>query len=77
MQLYIFLKVKMHRDFNITIFGKFLRNEQTQNGKARLKYSYMVMQDVNFELFADSVEPNVPLATCNPDLDFVNLQWTN
>ena len=24
--------------------------------KARLKKSYMVMQDVNYELFADSVE---------------------
>lgn len=61
----------MHRDFNITIFGKFLRNEQTQNGKARLKYSYMVMQDVNFELFADSVEAECSFGIRNPDLDFV------
>ena len=35
--------------------GQFLWNGQTQSYKNRLKLSYMVMQDVNYELFAESV----------------------
>lgn len=36
--------------------GKFLWDGTPMERKARLKRSYMVMQDVNYELFADSVE---------------------
>ena len=36
--------------------GQFLWNEEPQDRKERLRRSYMVMQDVNYELFADSVE---------------------
>ena len=57
----------LHKEYT----GQFLRNEQTQNRKARLKYSYMVMQDVNFELFADSVEAECSFGIRNPDLAFV------
>lgn len=57
----------LHKEYT----GQFLRNERIQNGKARLKYSYMVMQDVNFELFADSVEAECSFGIRNPDLAFV------
>ena len=36
--------------------GKFLWQGNAQNEKERMKRSFMVMQDVNYELFADSVE---------------------
>lgn len=36
-------------------------------GKARLKLSYMVMQDVNHQLFTDSVESEVMLSMADPD----------
>ena len=36
--------------------GTFLWNQKPQNHKKRLKRSYMVMQDVNYELFAESVK---------------------
>lgn len=35
--------------------------------KARLKRSYMVMQDVNYELFAESVEAECSFGIRNPD----------
>ena len=57
----------LHKEYT----GQFLRNGQTQSGKARLKYSYMVMQDVNFELFADSVEAECSFGIRNPDSDLV------
>ena len=37
-------------------------NQQTYKGKKRLKLSYMVMQDVNHQLFTDSVESEVLLS---------------
>lgn len=52
-------------------FGEYLWNGKTQKPKARMKRSYMVMQDVNYQLFAESVgaectfgikQPNIPLA---------------
>lgn len=36
--------------------GQFTWNGQPQSDKDRLKRSYMVMQDVNYELFAESVK---------------------
>ena len=42
----------LHKEFT----GCFYWREQPQKENERLKRSYMVMQDVNYELFADSVE---------------------
>ena len=39
----------------------FYWREQPQKETERMKRSYMVMQDVNYELFADSVEQSVLL----------------
>ena len=39
--------------------------------KARLKRSYMVMQDVNYELFAESVGAECSFGIRNPDQDLV------
>ena len=39
--------------------------------KTRLKKSYMVMQDVNYELFADSVEAECSFGIRNPDQKLV------
>lgn len=36
--------------------GDFLREGVVQKNKQRLKHSYMVMQDVNYQLFAENVE---------------------
>lgn len=47
--------------------GQFLWNEKSQDRKERLRRSYMVMQDVNFELFADSVEAECSFGIRNPD----------
>lgn len=47
--------------------GQFLWNEKAQDRKERLRRSYMVMQDVNFELFADSVEAECSFGIRNPD----------
>ena len=47
--------------------GQFLWNEKPQDRKERLRRSYMVMQDVNFELFADSVEAECSFGIRNPD----------
>ena len=50
---------------NVT--GDFLWNGQPQDRKQRLKCSYMVMQDVNYELFADSVKAECSFGIHNPD----------
>ena len=42
----------LHKEFT----GCFYWREQPQKETERMKRSYMVMQDVNYELFADSVE---------------------
>lgn len=39
--------------------------------KARLKRSYMVMQDVNYELFAENVEAECSFGIRNPDHELV------
>lgn len=51
--------------------GQFLWDGQPMERKARLKRSYMVMQDVNYELFADSVEAECSFGIRNPDHDMV------
>jgi energy-coupling factor transport system ATP-binding protein len=47
--------------------GQFLWDGQPMDCKARLKHSYMVMQDVNYELFADSVEAECSFGIRNSD----------
>ena len=48
-----------------------LWNGQPLEHKLRLKRSYMVMQDVNYELFAESVEAECSFGIRNPDQDLV------
>lgn len=51
---------------------EFLRLPETEREhKARLKRSYMVMQDVNYELFAESVGAECSFGIRNPDQDLV------
>lgn len=57
----------LHKD----VSGQFMWQGQPQSRKDRLKRSYMVMQDVNFELFADSVEAECSFGIRNPDLELV------
>lgn len=52
--------------------GQFLWEGRPIEYKARLKKSYMVMQDVNYELFADSVEAECSFGIRNPDPELVN-----
>ena len=53
------------------IKGEFLRDGRILSKKMRQKISYMVMQDVNYELFAESVEAECTFGIKNPDADFV------
>jgi len=57
----------LHKEYT----GHFLWKGNVQNEKARRKRSYMVMQDVNYELFADSVEAECSLGIRNPDHELV------
>ena len=57
----------LHKDCE----GEFLWNGQPLEHKLRLKRSYMVMQDVNYELFAESVEAECSFGIRNPDQDLV------
>lgn len=52
--------------------GDFLWNGKVQNNKERMKRSYMVMQDVNYELFAETVEAECSLGMKNPDQDLID-----
>ncbi|MCK9435669.1 MAG: ATP-binding cassette domain-containing protein, partial [Synergistaceae bacterium] len=47
--------------------GQFLLNGRQESHKARRKRSYMVMQDVNYELFAESVETECTFGLHNPN----------
>mgnify|MGYP002896994710 CR=1 FL=1 len=58
----------LHKDCE----GQFLWEGKPMERKARLKRSYMVMQDVNYELFADSVEAECSFGIRNPDQTLVN-----
>lgn len=57
----------LHKDCS----GEFLWNGTLQNGKDRSKCSYMVMQDVNYELFADSVKAECSFGIRNPSADLI------
>ena len=58
----------LHKDCD----GQFLWESKPIERKERLKRSYMVMQDVNYELFADSVEAECSFGIRNPDQTLVN-----
>ena len=47
--------------------GIFLWNGKPQKPKERMKRSYMVMQDVNYQLFAESVEAECTFGIRRPD----------
>lgn len=51
--------------------GIFLWDGKAFGSKRRLKLSYMVMQDVNFQLFAESVEKECCFGIKNPDMALV------
>lgn len=47
--------------------GEYLWNGKPQKPKARMKRSYMVMQDVNYQLFAESVKAECTFGIKHPD----------
>ena len=47
--------------------GSYLWNGKAQKPKERMKRSYMVMQDVNYQLFAESVEAECTFGIQQPD----------
>lgn len=51
--------------------GACLWDGKGMDSKQRLKSSYMVMQDVNYQLFAESVEKECCFGIKNPDADIV------
>lgn len=53
------------------VSGQFLWQGRPQEQKDRLKRSYMVMQDVNFQLFADSVNAECSFGIRTPDQELV------
>ena len=53
----------LHRNYE----GQILLEGKPLTNKKRILYSYMVMQDVNYELFADSVENECRLGMKNAD----------
>lgn len=53
--------------------GQFLWKGKVQERKQRLKQSYMVMQDVNYQLFADSVEAECSFGIKHVDADLVTV----
>ena len=53
------------------IKGDFFRDGRIISTKKRQGISYMVMQDVNYELFAESVEAECSFGIKNPDADLV------
>lgn len=52
--------------------GEIRWNGHAWNEKERLSHAYMVMQDVNYQLFADSVEHECSFGIENPDLELVD-----
>ena len=49
--------------------GSYLWNGNPQKPKERMKRSYMVMQDVNYQLFAESVEAECTFGIKHPDTE--------
>ena len=47
--------------------GSYLWNGRTQRPKERMKRAYLVMQDVNYQLFAESVEAECTFGLRHPD----------
>ena len=58
----------LHKDCD----GQFQWDGRPMERRDRLKQSYMVMQDVNYELFAESVEAECSFGIRNPDKVLVN-----
>lgn len=58
----------LHKEYS----GEFLWESKPQTPKDRMKRSYMVMQDVNYELFAETVETECTLGIRNPDYELIN-----
>lgn len=58
----------LHKEYS----GEFLWKNKPQNLKDRMKRSYMVMQDVNYELFAETVEAECMLGIRNPDYELIS-----
>ena len=54
----------LHRESS----GKFFWNGKPQTPKERMKRAYMVMQDVNYQLFAESVEAECTFGIQAPDV---------
>ena len=57
----------LHRETS----GSYLWNGKPQKPKERMTHSYMVMQDVNYQLFAESVEAECTLGLKHPDTTLV------
>lgn len=49
------------------VSGKICRNGRPVNARERLRSSFLVMQDVNYQLFSDSVRDEVLLGAANPE----------
>ena len=49
--------------------GSYLLHGKPQKPKERMKRSYLVMQDVNYQLFAESVEAECTFGIKNPDME--------
>ena len=54
------------------IKGDFLRDGRILSKKTRQKISYMIMQDVNYELFAESVKAECSFGIKNPNANLVS-----
>lgn len=63
----------LHKEFT----GCFYWREQPQKETERMKRSYMVMQDVNYELFADSVEAECSFGIQGSSPELVEKPWMN
>ncbi|MCR4943360.1 MAG: ABC transporter ATP-binding protein [Clostridium sp.] len=57
----------LHKEYT----GDFFYKGKKCTNKERLKECYMVMQDVNYELFAESVEVEMSFGIKNPDKDLI------
>ena len=49
------------------VSGKIYRNGRPANARERLRSSFLVMQDVNYQLFSDSVREEVLLGAAHPE----------
>ena len=49
------------------VSGKICRNGRPANARERLRSSFLVMQDVNYQLFSDSVREEVLLGAAQPE----------